>query len=143
MDEATKADLLKVGALIFDARKRLLIVKPKKNDFWLFVGGKIEPEETFEECLAREIREELGVELAATPIFYGDSPIEPAAGDRLGRTVQIAAYIVTVQGTPLPSAEIEALHWLSADDYYAKMFLLGSILDKYFIPRLIAEGKIE
>ncbi len=137
-----QADFLKVGALIFDAQQKLLIVKPKTNDFWIFVGGKVEPGETFEECLAREVREELEVELASTPVFYGESSVEPAAGNRFGKTLQIMAYTVDISGEPRPSAEIEKIHWLSAAEYHAKKFPLGSILEKHFIPRLVTEGKM-
>ena len=38
---------------------------------WEFPGGKRESEETFEECLIRELREELGIEVAVGEVIEG------------------------------------------------------------------------
>ena len=55
------------AALVF--RDGKLLITQRHPDahlggFWEFPGGKREPGETFEACLARELREELGIEVA-------------------------------------------------------------------------------
>lgn len=55
------------AALVFRAGK-LLITQRHANahlgGLWEFPGGKRDPQETFETCLIRELREELGIEVA-------------------------------------------------------------------------------
>ncbi len=131
--------MIKAGAIILNREGRLLIAKSKKNPYWIFVGGRTEPGETLEQCLRREIKEELGTELAQCS-FYMESPIEKASGDPQGRTIQIFAYRAEIAGEPRPSSEVEALHWLSAEDYRREAFPLGSVLHDHVIPRLIEDG---
>lgn len=61
------ADVVDVAAgLVF--RDGKLLIARRFDDvhlggLWEFPGGKREPEETFEACLVRELREELGIEV--------------------------------------------------------------------------------
>jgi 8-oxo-dGTP diphosphatase len=136
----TEADIIKVGAIIFDELRRILISKSRNKDVWFFVGGKLENEETHEQCLKRELMEELGVEVVGSPKFYLESPVELGAGDTQKRTVKIFVYLVEIVGNPKPSSEIESIHWLNIEDFKFKKFPLGSILEVHTIPRLISDG---
>ncbi|MEM1254349.1 MAG: A/G-specific adenine glycosylase [Cyanobacteria bacterium P01_H01_bin.21] len=54
-------------AVIYDDDGRILIDRRKQEGLlgglWEFPGGKIEPNETFEDCVRREIKEELDIEI--------------------------------------------------------------------------------
>ncbi len=60
------------AALIFHNGK-LLITQRRANahlgGLWEFPGGKREAGETFEQCLVREIREELGMQISVGKLF--------------------------------------------------------------------------
>ncbi|HUJ68660.1 MAG TPA: (deoxy)nucleoside triphosphate pyrophosphohydrolase [Syntrophorhabdales bacterium] len=63
---------VKVIAAIIRKERRILIGKRKGGTFagkWEFPGGKMELGETPEECLARELAEELGVEARIGKLF--------------------------------------------------------------------------
>lgn len=57
--------MIEVAAAILRRGDTILIAQRHAHDhlanFWEFPGGKREPNETFEQCLVRELQEELGV----------------------------------------------------------------------------------
>ena len=60
------------AALIFRGGQLLITQRPAEahlGGLWEFPGGKREPGETFEQCLVREIREELAVEISVGELF--------------------------------------------------------------------------
>jgi mutator protein MutT len=65
--------VIEVSAALIFRNSRLLITqrhaKSHLGGCWEFPGGKREAGETFEQCLVREIREELGVEIAVGELF--------------------------------------------------------------------------
>jgi len=63
----TDPDYLPVTAAIIERDGMILIARRKRafmGNNWEFPGGKLEDNETLEECLKREIREELGIDIA-------------------------------------------------------------------------------
>ena len=70
MTNAQQCKQVRVGLAIIVSKGRILIAKRKKSDslggFWEFPGGKCEATETLEECVKREVAEELAIEV--TPV---------------------------------------------------------------------------
>jgi mutator protein MutT len=65
--------LIEVSAGLIFRDGKLLITQRHADahlgGLWEFPGGKREPGETFEECLVRELREELGIEVEAGEVL--------------------------------------------------------------------------
>jgi len=60
------------AGLVFRAGQLLITQRPAGahlGGLWEFPGGKREPGETFEACLVRELREELGIEILPREIL--------------------------------------------------------------------------
>ncbi|SEP01088.1 (deoxy)nucleoside triphosphate pyrophosphohydrolase [Paenibacillus sp. OV219] len=68
--------ILVAAAIIEDKQGKILIARRKEGKsqgrMWEFPGGKIEANETAEECLRRELREEMNIEIDPYE-FFGEN----------------------------------------------------------------------
>ena len=87
------------------------------KDLWEFPGGKIEPGEGPEEALVREIREELGAQIAVESYLTTIDYDYPAFHLHMG------CYLCRVTGGELTLKEHEAARWLSRDELDAVAWL--------------------
>lgn len=128
----------KVGAFIFKDGK-FLIVRPKERPYFITPGGKYEEDENAEDCLRRELKEELQVEVVSVK-HYKDYNIEKAAHS--DNQLMLELYIIEINGEPKPSAEIGEIEWLSEADFKNKKFNLAPSFNK-FVPDLIKDGLLQ
>ncbi len=83
---ASSKERISVVAAVIERHGRYLLTKRAAKavlpGYWEFPGGKVEPGETPEEALAREVRERISVEVRVGPLIgrrahdYGDYEVE-------------------------------------------------------------------
>lgn len=113
-----------VAAVAFDSARRVLAGRrpaaKKLGGLWEFPGGKVEPGETPEAALARELHEELGV-LCQVGALLGETTYAYDFG-----TIRLLAYETFLDSMELqclshddlrwvPVNELERLEWTPAD----------------------------
>ena len=106
--------VIEVAAGLIFRHGRLLITQRRPSDhlggLWEFPGGKRRPEETFEQCLERELFEELGVRVWGGELMAAITQAYPE------KTVALRFYRCAWRaGEPRP-LECQALAWVGPDD---------------------------
>ena len=108
MDELTSV------AWLCERDGRLLAVRSHGRDRFYLPGGKVEPGETHEQALTREVLEEIGVALSdIRPAFTVQAP---AHGQPDGTSVTMHCFHAAAVGDPTPASEIAELSWLAPGD---------------------------
>jgi len=100
------------AALIKENNKYLLCQRGAEDRLalkWEFPGGKMEDDETPEQCLIREIREELGVEAEVTGHFW-DTMYRYSTGEFL-----LKFYFVRIKSGVMKLNVHNAAHWVKPD----------------------------
>lgn len=115
--DAARGDvILAAGGLVWRTSSRgreiALIHRPKYND-WTLPKGKLDDDETWQDCAVREVREETGLEVRLGEFAGGCAYLTK-------RAPKIVLYWhMDVDGETRfagENAEVDALEWLSVED---------------------------
>ena len=108
-------------ALIVNDENRILLgkrsIEPSKV-LWDLAGGFVEWGEHPQECLKREVREELGVEVEIVKLLgiFMDTYSTPP--DQSGISTMNLCYVARIKnGNPTPADDMGELKWFSADEF--------------------------
>ena len=78
---------------------------------WEFPGGKVEPNEPTEECLRRELREELGIAATVGRLYHRQHYVYPDSG-----TFDVSYYLVQSFTGPIVNHVFETTKWVPIGD---------------------------
>lgn len=143
MEKYKKAlDILKktevVAALIWKDGKFLICQRPvhkMRGLLWEFVGGKTEPDETREQALIRECREELDVLVSVEDIYMEVEHLYP------DMTVHLTLYNAHIEEGEIKLLEHNDAKWILPEEIPQYHFCPA---DEEILERIIAEtGKAE
>lgn len=102
------------AAVIVDEAGRTLLVRKRGTKAFMQPGGKLAPGEDARQALTREVREELGCELAE-----GAEPLgtyRAAAANEENCVVEAQLFSVSLVGDIAPANEIDEALWLHPDE---------------------------
>lgn len=102
-----------VAAIIHDTENRILATQRgygEWKDWWEFPGGKIEFEESPEEALRREIREELSTDISVNDLFC------TVEYDYPNFHLTMHCYLCSLLTDALHLNEHKAARWLAKDE---------------------------
>lgn len=129
-------NLIIVTAGLITYGKKILIAKRfirESNEFkWEFPGGKLEMDETIKECLSREIKEELDLEIIVGEIF---EVVYHRNGDR-----NILLLCYKCQGVTNQARNLECYdhRWIDFNDIYNYDFMDA---DKIIVDKVFKKGE--
>lgn len=103
-------------ALLYIKDGQILSTLSKGKDTYYLPGGKREINETHEQTLIRECKEELTIDIKEDTIKYYGTFKAQAHGKAEGIIVKMTCYTAEFIGEIKPSSEIQEIRWLNYKD---------------------------
>ena len=129
------APIVVSAVVLRDAEGRVLTVRKRGTQLFMFPGGKHEPGESAAEAAIRETCEEVGVELDPARLAPLGTFVAPAANED-GHEVHADVFTYPPVEIGEPLAEIEELRWV---DPAAADVPLAPLLGDHVFPALAAQ----
>ncbi len=122
-------------ALLYLKDGQILSTLSKGKDTYYLPGGKRELNETDEQTLIRECKEELTIDIKEDTIKYYGTFKAQAHGKAEGIIVKMTCYTAEFIGEIKPSSEIQEIRWLNYKDKD-----IISPVDKFIFKDLYEKG---
>ena len=110
---------IRTAALAYVRDRRLLQTRSVDNVAFYMAGGKIDPGESAEDALHREIREELGTRVVPDSIEELGVFEAEAYGHPAGTALHMTCFIADLHDEPCPTSEIAELRYFTVAEYAA------------------------
>lgn len=126
-------DIRKRSAAIIVNDSKLLMVKGKESGLIWTPGGRYEEGETDEECLRRELKEELDCDMVSHSFVL--EHVGPAMSPMLESLSR--GFVVEISGNIRPSSEIGDIVWMEKDRFLNDEYPINCQTEKDFVQKLI------
>ena len=125
-------------AFIYVKDGKILSTLSKGKDTYYIPGGKREENETDEETLIRECKEELTIEINKDTIKYYGTFQAQAHGKAEGVIVKMTCYMAEFNGNLQANSEIQEIRWLDYSNLNVKIspvdkLIFKDLYDKHLI----------
>ena len=132
----------KIGLLVLseDGDKFMVCEKNNFTSDFIMPGGQLDEGENDINCLSREIKEELNVNLDLNSLIFINEYNDIASGD-LTKDVSIRLYQGKILGIPKPSSEIINYYWIGKEDIGNKR--VSPIIRNKIIPDIVKKNIIK
>ena len=109
---------------------KILSTLSKGKDTYYIPGGKREENETDEETLIRECKEELSIEIKKSTIKYYGTFKAQAHGKAEGVIVKMTCYMAEFDGDLRADSEIQEIKWLDYSNLNVKISPVDELIFK-------------